>query len=80
MAKAANSFFPFGVASGDPKVNSVVIWTAIFDQSHKNEPVTWEMSLDTNFTSLVKSGSLFPTPDQGLTAKITVTELNPGVK
>ncbi len=80
MAKAANSFFPFGVASGDPKANSVVIWSALYDPSFNNEPVNWEVASDTNFTSILQKGSIIPKLDQGMVVKKTIDALPSGTK
>ena len=60
MAQLSKSYFPFGVASGDPKENSVVIWTALFETTNALETVQWEISADTNFTKILKSGSILP--------------------
>jgi len=80
MAKATNSFFPFGVASGDPKVNSVVIWSALYDPSFNNEPVNWEVASDTNFTSILQKGNIIPKLDQGMVVKKTIDALPSGTK
>ena len=80
IAKAAHSFFPFGVASGDPKASSVVIWSALYDPSFNNEPVNWEVASDTNFTTILQKGSIIPKLDQGMVVKKTIDALPSGTK
>ena len=80
MAQLSKSYFPFGVASGDPKENSVVIWTALFETSNAVETVQWEISADTNFTKILKRGSVSPESSKGYSIKNTVTGLPSGMK
>jgi alkaline phosphatase D len=72
--KAESAKFPYGVASGDPLANAVIIWTAV---KGKNT-LTWHVSRDVNFQSIVKSGQVMATSANGYTAKVDVTGLSPG--
>jgi phosphodiesterase/alkaline phosphatase D-like protein len=52
-------FGPFrhGVASGDPGTDSVVLWTRITTTAPRAR-VAWQVSLDTDFTEVVASGTV----------------------
>jgi alkaline phosphatase D len=71
--KAESAKFPYGVASGDPLANAVIIWTAV---KGKNT-LTWHVARDANFLSIVKSGQVTATSANGYTAKVDVTGLSP---
>ena len=56
--------FTLGIASGDPDLTSVILWTRLaLDPLHgggmgeENIPVTWELSIDAEFATIVASGS-----------------------
>ena len=53
------SLVPFyhGVASGDPTPNAVIIWTRVTPETPGIVNGTWRVALDTNFTSVVQSGT-----------------------
>lgn len=58
---AREGAFKHGVASGDPKSDSVVLWTAITtDDGTAPGPVMVEMALDAGFTEIVWSGEAAP--------------------
>jgi alkaline phosphatase D len=53
-AAPTNPAFPWGVASGDPLHDRVIIWTAA-----SNSPAAvWEVARDAAFTSIVRTGSV----------------------
>lgn len=76
---AQAELFPYGVASGDPLADRVIIWT-------KLEPMTksamakgtWVMATDENLTNVVKSGAFTADTDSDFTVKIDVTGLEAG--
>ncbi|WP_433927913.1 alkaline phosphatase [Sorangium cellulosum] len=50
-----DSFFPQSVASGDPRPDSVVLWTRVLDGDHKTDlAVALVVALDEAFTQLVE--------------------------
>lgn len=51
--------FPFGVASGDPRADQVILWTKIYpaDVSISYE-VKWELATDTLLNNIVASGTV----------------------
>jgi alkaline phosphatase D len=75
------SAFPFGVASGDPQANSVIIWTAInpFKIGSSNL-VEWEIAKDEKFISIIQKKNLEIQNSSGYTVKINVGELESGTR
>ncbi len=71
--------FRYGVASGDPLADRVILWThAKFSGSTESVPLTWQVSTDGNFGHIVASGSVQATADSGFTAKVDATGLTAG--
>jgi alkaline phosphatase D len=70
--------FPQGVASGDPRPNSVVMWTRalpdLFGQPHS---VTAEVSLDEAFTNLVLQETFQLSAASDYTLRVIVENLEP---
>lgn len=74
------SLAPFyhGVASGDPLADRVVIWTRVTPQdSLPKIAVTWEISADQDFSTVLQSDTLSTTPLRDYTVKVDVTGLSP---
>ena len=73
------SVFAFGVASGDPLADRVILWThAKIPASTATVSLTWQIATDAAFTSIVRSGSLQATEAASFTAKVDVTGLTAG--
>ena len=74
-----SSSYRFGVASGDPESNSVVLWTRHdpIVGSVAAVPVTWEVSTDSDFTDVVAAGSTTADPARDWTVKVIPTGLLP---
>ncbi|MBC7445798.1 MAG: alkaline phosphatase D family protein [Polaromonas sp.] len=73
------SVFAFGVASGDPLADRVMLWThAKIPASAADVSLTWQVASDAAFASIVRSGSLLATEASSFTAKVDVTGLTPG--
>jgi len=71
--------FDYGVASGDPWADRVILWThAQFAGLNDDVPLTWEVASDTAFASLVASGSAKATAATGHTVKVDATGLSVG--
>lgn len=71
--------FRYGVASGDPLADRVILWThAKFAGSNANVPLTWQVSTNGNFDNIVASGSVVASADTGFTAKVDATGLTAG--
>ncbi|WP_179009634.1 alkaline phosphatase D family protein [Winogradskyella forsetii] len=71
--------FYYGVASGDPLQDAVIIWTKIEPKNElAEEKVTWQMSKDSLFNSIDKSGIAKTDASKGYTIKVDVTNLSAG--
>ncbi len=68
--------FPQGVASGDPKPNSVILWTRV--ELSGDAPVDYEIATDQAFTDPIIVGSLTSSDDADHTLRVKPTELEPG--
>ncbi len=71
--------FYHGVASGDPDPNSVVIWTKITPDSavENTQNLSFEVSKTSDFTDIVKSGTLVAKAANNFTVKTKITDLEP---
>jgi alkaline phosphatase D len=70
--------FYHGVASGDPLQDRVIIWTRITpEDSAATIQVSWEISSDENFSSILKSDSTSTSASKDYTVKIDVDGLQP---
>lgn len=72
--------FDYGVASGDPLDDRIVLWThARRPDSEAAVELTYEVSVLEDFSTLVSSGSLSATMDSDFTAKADASGLQPGM-
>lgn len=78
LAAPELSPFDFGVASGDPLPDAVVIWTKLYLDSKNPELVTWEMATDTLLQNLVQTGEQYTYGTSAFTVKVDVRGLDPG--
>ncbi len=71
--------FDYGVASGDPLADRVMLWTHV-RRSRSNLPVLlrWEVALDARFRRVVSAGWVKAGPETGYTAKVDAGGLRPG--
>lgn len=73
--------FYHGVASADPLTDKVLLWTRI---SPENKPlddtlsVFWEISADSNFTSILDSGTVYTDSTTDWTVTVDAENLSPG--
>lgn len=67
--------FQHGVASGDPLSNAVIIWTRITTSQVGPITVSWEMALDPEMTTIVRTGTLTTDSTRDWTVKVDVTSL-----
>jgi len=76
--------FNYGVASGDPSLDGMVLWTyaRYADASLMNNsvPLKYELATDNAFTNVVKSGDANATSTTGFTVKINLSGLKPGAE
>jgi len=68
--------FDYGVASGDPLADRVILWThAQFAGLSDDVPLAWEVASDAAFTTLIASGSARATAAAGHTVKVDAAGL-----
>lgn len=71
--------FDYGVASGDPLADRVILWThAQYDGLSDDVSLTWEVATDAAFTKLAASGSTRAVAATAFTAKVDATGLSVG--
>ena len=71
--------FGYGVASGDPLSDRVILWTRV-NQVDAPTNVGWEIATDAAFATLVASGTAATSADQDFTVKVDATGLQPGTR
>ena len=70
--------FIYGVTSGDPTDSSLIIWTAVQDDTTgASQQVIWQLASDSTFTTILQSDSLIIDRSTGYTAHIDVQHLLP---
>ncbi|CAG2155668.1 hypothetical protein LMG31506_05468 [Cupriavidus yeoncheonensis] len=81
MGNPENFNFLHGVASGDPKPDSVVVWTRV-DGSNGQRPVQvrLQVSLQQDFSTLLVNQLLSALPDWDYTLRNKVTGLSPSTR
>jgi alkaline phosphatase D len=73
--------FAFGVASGDPLADRVILWThAKIDGSNASVPLRWQVATDSGFTNIVAGGNTSATEVTGFTVKVDATGLATGTE
>ncbi|MFZ4600952.1 MAG: alkaline phosphatase D family protein [Caulobacterales bacterium] len=72
--------FGHGVASGDPRSDSVVIWTRVSPEKPGPVPVRWVVTSDPKLRRVVATGETTTDEARDYTVKIDVQGLKPGRK
>lgn len=76
---ASPSQFNYGVASGDPQSDRIILWThAKIANRTDTVGLKWEVATDTSFTSIVSSGRTQATSATGFTVKVDASGLTAG--
>jgi alkaline phosphatase D len=71
--------FNYGVASGDPLTDRVILWThAKYAGFNDTVSLTYQVATDAGFSSIVSTGSVNATESSGFTAKVDATGLTAG--
>ena len=68
--------FNYGVASGDPLSDRVILWTHAKISNDASIPLTWQIAADANFSPILFSGKVMASADTGFTAKVDATGLS----
>jgi len=71
-----SQFFPQSLVSGDPKPDSVILWTRVDDLSLADTEVTLQVSLDEDFSSFIVEEQFIALAAADHCLKIRVTELS----
>lgn len=73
----AKTAFDYGVASGDPLEDAVIIWTCVSGQPQRDSiEIGWEFASDPEFRQIVASGRAIAQAQSAYTVHIDVTNLN----
>jgi len=72
----AQQRFGYGVASGDPLSDRVILWTRVNVSSPTD--VQWEVATDTVFTKVVATGTASTSDARDYTVKVDASGLQPG--
>lgn len=73
--------FNYGIASGDPYAESVVLWTHAENMVTGGDvALTWQVSTDANFTTVVASGSVIAEEENDNTAQVIADGLTEGTE
>ena len=67
--------FSWGVASGDPLADRVIIWTRVAPSLGTSVAVQWDVALDANFTQMVRRGRALTSASTDHTVKVDVLGL-----
>ncbi len=74
------AMFNYGVASGDPLSDRVILWTHAKISSPDSVNLTWQMAADASFSTVLFSGKTVASSDTGFTAKVDATGLSPNTE
>lgn len=77
--KDQRRIFPQGVASGDPKPESIVLWTRVAP-SGKSVPVSYVVAKDKALKEVVADGEVDADGSSDFAVKLKVEQLEPGTK
>ncbi len=77
-AYAGAVVFAHGVASGDPGIDRVVIWTRVTPAQNGPVPVRWVVARDRQLRNVVKTGIIETSELRDYTVKVDVTGLRAG--
>ena len=85
MKSYASGHIPFqhGVASGDPQLDRVILWTRITPAADPlfadaTVPYRWEIALDPAMSAVVNQGGGITGPEVDFTVKVDAPQLQPG--
>ncbi|MCH8621188.1 alkaline phosphatase D family protein [Undibacterium sp. TS12] len=67
--------FNYGVASGDPLSDRIILWTHAKISTDASVDLTWQMAADASFASVLFSGKVTTSAATGFTAKVDATGL-----
>ena len=78
-SSAAPAEFKYGVASGDPLADRIILWThAKIANSSEDVALTWQVSTSNAFDTIVATGKVTSTAATAFTNKVDATGLSSG--
>jgi alkaline phosphatase D len=75
--ESGSASFPQGVASGDPRPDSVILWTRALPSGGGSMKVKYEVSLDEAFTQVIAQGDVTVSADADYTLRVKPVGLTP---
>ncbi|MEL7450738.1 MAG: alkaline phosphatase D family protein [Pseudomonadota bacterium] len=79
LKRSGDELFAYGVASGDPLLRRVILWTALRPELvTKRADVEWRVYADEALTQLVSGGTAPTDAERGFTVKVDAGGLQPG--
>ncbi|MCX6128357.1 MAG: alkaline phosphatase D family protein [Proteobacteria bacterium] len=67
-----SQIFRYGLASGDPEFDRVILWTHVTSSDPVSTPVKWQVSLDSDFSEVLLEGVDLAHIDHDFTVKVDV--------
>lgn len=78
IEEPTDATFLHGVASGDPRIDAVILWTRVTTNARTEVPVHWAIAQDPEFSKVVRFGKTQTSASADFTVKIDVQELKRG--
>ena len=75
-ADGGASVFQHGVASGEPEADSMLLWTRLTGAGEVSG--RWRVATDPRMRDVVAQGAFTARAERDFTAKVVVTDLEPG--
>lgn len=72
--------FNYGVASGDPRQDRVILWTHFQPEVTLPVSVEWRVATDEAMSNVVRSGSFHTSAERDYTVKVDADGLTPGTR
>jgi alkaline phosphatase D len=72
--------FLYGVASGDPLSDRVILWTHAKSSTDATVGLSWQVALDASFATVLSSGQASASIENGFTCKVDATGLQPNTE
>jgi len=77
LIQSASVSFDYGVASGDPLSDQVIIWTKVTSADKKAKMVTYKIATDPDMKNVFQTGATIAIADNDHTLKVDVKGLKP---
>lgn len=73
------SLYPQSVASGDPRTESVILWTRVNGGSDTSKSVVVQVASDADFSSIMVQHRVMAYAEHDFCVRVKVTQLSPGM-